>query len=117
MQQELVDLVSQESSISKVGAKRIVDTIMAHFTDTLKSGESVTIQHFGTLRVTYKAPTTGRNPSNGEPIDVPEKVAVRFKAAAKLKDDVQIALPVVKKAMEEAAKEETSPVDAPPVEA
>ena len=96
MQQDLIDKISEDSTISKSGAKRIVESFFEYFTENLKKGENVIIQHFGTFRLGYKGPYTGRNPFNGEDVEIPEKISVRFKASSKLKDEVQSALEIVK---------------------
>mgnify|MGYP005664480035 CR=1 FL=1 len=104
MQKELIDVISEDTSISKVGAKKVYETILSFIISVLAKGENYTIPGFGTFRLKIREAHTGRNPTTGEPIEVPEKVAVSFKPSKAFKEAVQVALPILKQKAEEEAK-------------
>lgn len=68
--------------------KPIIDTAITILTETLASGESITIPGFGTFEVRERAATTARNPQTGETVDVPAKRVPAFKPGKGLKDAV-----------------------------
>ena len=85
---ELIDAVADAADISKAAATRAVDTVIDQITNTLKSGNQVTLVGFGTFSVKDRAARTGRNPRTGEPIDIPASKNPSFKAGKALKDAV-----------------------------
>lgn len=54
-----------------------------------KEHGSIVIKGFGTFNLVTQAARTGRNPSNGEPVTIPEKRIVKFKAAKTTVDIVE----------------------------
>ena len=68
--------------------KPIIDTAITILTETLASGESITIPGFGTFEVRQRAATTARNPRTGETIEVAAKRVPTFKPGKALKDAV-----------------------------
>lgn len=70
---------------SKAAADRIVRGVFAMMAKALSEGKVVRIQDFGSFE-TYKAEArTGRNPQNGEAIEIPAATRVRFSASKALK--------------------------------
>ena len=66
---ELVDAISQRSGITK-------------------NGDSIVLPGFASLSVKERAARTGRNPSTGQPLNIPASKVVSFKAGAKLKEAI-----------------------------
>jgi len=85
---ELIDAVAEGADISKAAATRAVDTIIEQITNTLKSGDQVTLVGFGTFVVKARAARSGRNPRTGETINIPASKNPTFKAGKALKDAV-----------------------------
>ena len=61
-----------------------VETTFETVRQALNRGEKVVISNFGTFRVKSRQPRTGRNPKTGEPVTVPARRGVRFKASKNL---------------------------------
>ncbi len=61
---------------------------MAAITDTLKNGEKVSLLGFGTFSTSKKEARQGRNPQNGEEINIAAKTIVKFKTGKSLGDEV-----------------------------
>ncbi len=85
---DLIDAVAERTSLAKSDAARAVEAVLAAVTDTLKSGDSVTISGFGTFVIKNRAARTGRNPRTGEAIAIPASHVPGFKAGKALKDAV-----------------------------
>ena len=76
----LFDLL--DGKISKNQAANLVDTAFDIIKQTLASGEEVKISSFGSFKVVHKAARTGRNPQTGEPLSIPARHIVKFKASS-----------------------------------
>lgn len=69
--------------------KLIIEAAVTILTETLSSGESLTIPGFGTFEVRERQATTARNPRTGEAVEVAAKKVPAFKAARNLKEAVE----------------------------
>jgi DNA-binding protein HU-beta len=85
---ELIDLVAESADLSKAAATKAVEAVIDGITNTLKSGDTVTVVGFGTFSVTERAARTGRNPQTGETINIKASKTPKFKAGKALKDAV-----------------------------
>ncbi len=81
----LSDLLSEKHGLSKSKAKDIVDDLFAGIETTLLSQGSITFVGFGTFYVKEDKARTGRNPATGNPVEIPAKKSVKFRAGAPLK--------------------------------
>lgn len=85
---EMIDAVAAAADLSKADAGRAIDAVVDTITNTLKSGDSVTLVGFGTFLVRERAARTGRNPQTGATIEIKASNAPAFKAGKALKDAV-----------------------------
>ena len=85
---ELIDVMAEKANTSKAAAKRFLDAFTDTVTDSLKSGDKVTLVGFGTFSVTERKARKGRNPRTGDEIEIPGGSAPKFKAGKGLKDKV-----------------------------
>ena len=83
---ELIDMISNESDVSKAAAGRALDAMLNGVTESLLSGDQVTLVGFGTFSVRDRAPRTGRNPQTGEAIQIKAAKVPVFKAGKAFKD-------------------------------
>ena len=81
---ELVSAVAQKSGLSKVDSKKALDAVLESIDEELKNDGKVVLVGFGTFSVTERSARKGINPRTKEPIDVPAKKVVKFKAGSKL---------------------------------
>ena len=84
--QELSNRVAEKVSSTKKLAEQNVDAVLEVIQETLANGESVKLIGFGNFFVKYKDARVGRNPSNGEEVQIPAKRVPAFKAGKLLKD-------------------------------
>ena len=83
---QLVDQIAENADISKAAAGRALDALVETVTETLKSGDQVTLVGFGSFIVRERAARTGRNPKTGEAIEISAAKVPAFKAGKALKD-------------------------------
>lgn len=85
---ELIEAVANSAELSKASAGKVVDSVIAAITDSLKAGDQVTIAGFGTFLVRHREARSGRNPRTGETMQIKASNAPSFKAGKALKDAV-----------------------------
>lgn len=85
---DIVDNIATHVGISKKQAAEAFDTVFESITASLKNEERVQLPGFGSFSTGRTKARTGRNPSTGEPIDIPESVKVKFKMGKELKEAV-----------------------------
>ena len=85
---ELVEAVATATGLTKADATRAIDATFDAITEALKKGDKITLIGFGTFSVSKRDARTGRNPLTGEPVNIPARNAVTFKAGTQLKNSV-----------------------------
>jgi integration host factor subunit beta len=58
--------------------------------DALVRGHRIEIRGFGSFSVNHRAPRLGRNPRNGESVEIPEKRVPHFKPGKALRESVDM---------------------------
>ena len=86
---ELVNAIAAQSNLTKVDAKAALDAAVAAITNALAEGDKVALIGFGTFGVVEKEARTGINPRTKEPITIPARKVVKFKAGAELTEKVK----------------------------
>ena len=86
--QQLVDVVAQNTGMTKKDSVAAVSAILDVITTALASGEDVKITGFGSFEVKTREARTGRNPKTGAPVEIPASKYVSFSAGTTLKDKV-----------------------------
>jgi len=84
----LVAHVAQELRTSRLGAARLVDTVLDSIRKGLREDGSVTIAGFGTFEVKARKARVGRNPHTGEPIQIEAGRRVGFRMGKALRESV-----------------------------
>lgn len=84
----LVDYVAEAAGITKKDAKSAVDAFMEGVQSGLVQDGEVKLVGFGSFKTSVRAAREGRNPQNGEVIQIPEKTVPSFKASDNLKNAV-----------------------------
>jgi len=85
---DLIDQIAEKAGLKKAEATAALDATLDSIKEALKSGDKVTLVGFCTLDTSYRAARKGVNPSTKKPVDIPEKVGVKFKAGKDLADAV-----------------------------
>jgi integration host factor subunit beta len=82
---ELVEIISQETGVSKKDTGLIVNIIMENIGQALVGGDKVELRGFGSFKVKTRRARLARNPRTGASVDVPAKKVPYFKASNELK--------------------------------
>lgn len=87
---DLVKVVADKTGLTQKSAALILDAFMDAVREAVTRGETVRISGFGTFAVKERAARQGRDIKTGEPITVPARKAVVFRAGEELKRAVAV---------------------------
>jgi len=82
---ELAEQISSRTGIGAGQAREAVDVTIDAISRELASGGEVSLAGFGKFSVSQRSARQGRNPSTGQPIQIPASKAAKFSAASALK--------------------------------
>jgi DNA-binding protein HU-beta len=85
---EMVELIAQKNSLTKVQAGKVLDTVVEIVHADLRKDGRCSIPSLGTFTVTKRAARNGRNPATGEALKIKASKTARFKPAPALKGSV-----------------------------
>lgn len=85
---DIINLVADDTGLSKVKAEEAVETIIDTIKEALQDGEPVILRRFGSFQVRKKNPRVGRNPKTGQEAPITARKVVRFKAGKHFKEAV-----------------------------
>ena len=86
---EFITAVAEKSGLSKVDAKKAVEAFVETVSSELKEGGKVALLGFGSFSVAEKAARKGVNPKTKQPIEIPARKSVKFKAGAELTEIIK----------------------------
>ena len=85
---DFIARVAEKAGLTKVDARKAVETFAEVVAEQLKKGEKVALLGFGTFSVAAKPAREGINPATKQKIQIPAKKVAKFKAGAELADAV-----------------------------
>ena len=85
---DLIDFVSDITSLTKIETGKAVDAVFDAITAALGRGEEFTMVGFGSFSVTDRPAREGRNPRTGEALQIAACKVPTFKPGKKLKEAV-----------------------------
>ncbi len=85
---QLVESVATIAGVTKAEATRCFDAITQKVIEAVKSEGRMMWPGLGSFSISHRQARTGRNPQTGAPIQIKASRVVKFKAAKKLKDEV-----------------------------
>lgn len=86
---DIVIKVSNETNLTQIDVKKIVQRALDVIVESLERGETVELRNFGVFKVKSRRGRIGRNPRTGQEVSVPEKKVVVFKPGLILKQKVK----------------------------
>ena len=86
---EFINAVAEKSGLSKVDAKKAVEAFVETVSSELKEGRKVALLGFGSFSVAEKSARKGVNPKTKQPIEIPARKSVKFKAGAELTEIIK----------------------------
>jgi DNA-binding protein HU-beta len=85
---DLINKIAESANLSKAQATDALNAVLDGVTDSLKSGDKVTLIGFGTFSVSHREARSGRNPQTGETIQIAAKNVVKFKPGKEITEAV-----------------------------
>jgi integration host factor beta subunit len=82
---ELVEIIANETGVSKKDTAEIVELIMDNIGRALVDGDRIELRGFGSFKVKVRGARQARNPRTGASVSVPAKRVPFFKASNELK--------------------------------
>ena len=86
--QEIVDVVSNATGLTKVETEAIMNGIMSTIIESLANNKRVELRGFGTFGIKHRMPKKARNPGTGDPIYLPERYVPTFKPSKLMRSRV-----------------------------
>ena len=86
---EFVEELAEKTGFTKKDSKGALDATLEIISDALQEGDDVLFTGFGKFEPRARQATERVNPQTGEKMEVPAKVAPKFKAGKTLKETVQ----------------------------
>jgi DNA-binding protein HU-beta len=83
--QDLANQVADVTGLARGDAARAIDALLDIITESLAKGEEVRLVGFGSFVAGVRKATTGRNPRTGDPMNLAESVAPKFRVGRNLK--------------------------------
>jgi DNA-binding protein HU-beta len=83
---ELASAVAEAHDISKAQAQSILDSLLKSIIKAAASGDEVSLAGFGKFKVKASPEREGRNPANGEKINIAASKKLSFSPAKAVKD-------------------------------
>jgi len=85
---ELIDAMSHKSKLTKTDSETALNAFISCLTELLAKGDSIILPGFASILVKERKARVGRNPSTGQPMNIPASKTVGFKVGTKLKEAI-----------------------------
>jgi len=85
---DMAKAIAEEMGLTQVQAREIVQRVFDGIVETLLNEGRIELRNFGVFEVRQRRPRRARNPRTGEPVDVPTKLVVTFKAGREMEQRV-----------------------------
>lgn len=83
---DLVKNISEKTDVDQSTVDKVLKSFTTSITDTIKSGDSVSLVGYFTFKPKVSAARTGINPKTKEPISIPEKKTMSVAIGKSIKD-------------------------------
>lgn len=85
---DLVVLMAEDTGLSKRQSELSLNALLKILSDRLIQGGAIKLVNFGHFHIAERQARVGRNPFNGERVEIPAKRAIVFRAAVPMKKAV-----------------------------
>lgn len=85
---ELIAAAAEQTGMSKKDTEKVLSAVLETITQTIASGEKVSLVGFGTFETKTRNARMGRNPKTKEELRIPASTAPVFKAGKALREAV-----------------------------
>ena len=81
---QFVEAIALDANISKVEARKAVDSMIRVTVQSLREGERLTLTGLGTCSVQQRSERVGRNPRTGAAVKIPPRKVIKFHPTAEV---------------------------------
>lgn len=85
---ELLERVAEAADVTKKEAEEVLGAFFEVTVAAAKKGDKVSWPGFGSFEGIKKKASTGRNPQTGEPVKIPARKALKFKASSTMREQL-----------------------------
>ncbi|CAK0782058.1 integration host factor subunit beta [Gammaproteobacteria bacterium] len=86
---ELINLIAKnQTTLPTQDVELAIKAILEQMAGALATGERIEIRGFGSFSLHYREPGLGRNPKNGEAVEIAGKYVPHFKPGRELRERV-----------------------------
>ncbi len=90
---ELIERIGyKQPQLSVKDVELSVKKVLEHMSHAMAAGERIEIRGFGSFSLHYRAPRKGRNPKNGEAVQLAGKYVPHFKPGKEMRERVNDSL-------------------------
>ena len=86
--EELVRVISDRTGEKRTVVKAVLDAFQDAVAESLAKGEQVSLYGFGVFEIKSRSPRIGRNPHNGQAVEIPARVLPSFTPSDTLKSRI-----------------------------
>ena len=86
---EMIDRIADKTGEKRVVVKKIVQSVLDEVVNDLGEGKRLEFRDFGVFEVRERKARTAQNPKTLEPVPVPAKRTVKFKAGRRMKEQLE----------------------------
>lgn len=86
---ELIEVLAEKAGTTKLLTEKVINAYIETVMDTVANGENVSFVGFGVFSKTHRNARTGRNPANGQTIQLPATDLPKFVPGKTFKDKVK----------------------------
>ena len=86
---DLVEMVATELGLTRVDCTDVINCFLDKIKTNLNRGHIVDMRGFGRFMTSIRKAHTARNPKTNEPVEVPDRTIISFKASANFKRMLQ----------------------------
>jgi DNA-binding protein HU-beta len=87
---ELVEQIATANNLTKVDAKKIVDSVFSTIAEAAAKGDEIALNGFGKFKVKNTPAREGRSPATGETIKIAASRKLTFSVAKAVKDKLNV---------------------------
>jgi nucleoid DNA-binding protein len=88
--EELIHHISAGADISKLASEKALNSILLRITDAVAMNDVVQIIGWGSFSQASRSARIGRNPINGDAVQIAASISVKFKPGAAFKNALNI---------------------------
>lgn len=84
--EQIIAHLAEQAGVTKAAAGEVLNSFTQLVIDRAADGHETLLHRFGSFKPKDRKARTGRNPANGQPIEIPAERVLGFKPSKNLRD-------------------------------